>query len=386
MPTVFLTHNANALQIYYGERPLARLRDLAGVRLNPAGVLLGTEGLIEAARGCELIIGDVNTPAEGALFDQLPDLVALHRCAVDRRTIDVAAASRNGVLVTNASAGFVDSVTELVFGLIVDLARGVSDAVAEYRTGAIPTQRVGVQLAGATLGVIGNGGIGSRVAAIGRAFAMTVLVHDPHKTVVEADIEQTGLDELLSASDFVVCLAVATEETRHLMSAERFAAMKPTAFFVNTSRPMLVDEEALADVLEAERIAGAALDVGSGPEMIPPVALTRLRNVVATPHFGGLTLQATQAQCLGHRLQGWADGEIRTGERRRRWCGPYGFSERLPPGGHRRLPRRDRDRPPALCQRSRRARFPPPDRRPARLDRKRWHPADHAGPMTGERR
>ena len=298
MATVFLTHDPNALRVYYGEAALGALRELAEVRLNPTGALLGTEALIEAAKGCDLIVGDVNTPAGAALFDALPDLVAFHRCAVDRRTIDVEAASRNGVLVTNASPGFIDSVAELVFGLMIDLARGVSDAVAQYRSARMPSQRHGVQLAGATLGIIGFGSIGVRVAELGRAFGMTVLVNDPRKAVDEPDIRQTGLDELLAASDFVVLLAVANEDTRYLMNADRFAAMKRTAFFVNVSRPMLVDEHALAAALASGRIAGAALDVGSAPEMLPPVALGRLPNVIATPHIGGLTPQATQAQAL----------------------------------------------------------------------------------------
>ncbi len=296
--TVFLTHDPNALRVYYGEAALAALRELAAVRLNPAGRLLATDALIEAAAGCQLVVGDVNTPAEAALFDALPDLVAFHRCAVDRYTIDVAAASRNGVLVTNASPGFASSVAELVFGLMIDLARGVSGAVAEYRAGRIPAQRMGVQLDGATLGVIGHGSIGAHVAAVGRAFGMTVLVHDPHKTVAEPGIRQTGLDELLAASDFVVLLAVATDETRHLMNAARFAAMKRTGLFVNAARPMLVDEAALAQALQAGTIAGAALDVGSAPEMMPPPALARLPNVIATPHIGGLTPAATGAQAM----------------------------------------------------------------------------------------
>ncbi len=151
---------------------------------------------------------------------------------------------------------------------------------------------------GATLGVIGYGSIGTHVAAVGRAFGMTVLVHDPHKTVADPGIRQTGLDELLGASDFVVLLAVATEETRGMMDAARFAAMKPSAFFVNVARPMLVDEAALAEALAQGRIAGAALDVGSGAEMMPPVELGRLPTVIATPHIGGLTPAATGAQAM----------------------------------------------------------------------------------------
>ncbi len=298
MATVFLTHEPEALAVYYGDAALAALRELAEVRINPTGRTLDTAALVEAAAGCELIVGDVNTPAEAALFDGLPDLVSFHRCAVDRRTLDIAAASRNGVLVTNASPGFVPAVTELVFGLMIDLARGVSGAVAAFRAGSVPRQRMGVQLDGATLGVIGYGSIGKRVAELGRAFGMTVLVHDPHKTVAEPGVRQAGLEEVLAAADFVICLAVATEETRHLMNAERFAAMKPSAFFVNVARPMLVDEAALAEALRAGRIAGAALDVGTGPEMMPPPALTALPNVIATPHAGGLTPQATQSQAM----------------------------------------------------------------------------------------
>lgn len=296
--TVFLTHDPNALGVYYGEAALEALRGIAEVRLNPTGGLLPTDALVQAAAGCQLIVGDVNTPAEAALFDSLPELVALHRCAVDRRTIDVEAASRNGILVTNASPGFASAVGELVFGLMIDLARGVSAAVAGYRAGEIPPQRMGVQLGGATLGVIGHGSIGAHVALTGRALGMTVLVHDPLKTVAEPGIRQTGLDELLAASDFVVLLAVATDETRNLMNAARFAAMRPTAFFVNAARPSLVDEAALAQALQDGRIAGAALDVGSAPEMMPPPALARLPTVIATPHIGGLTPQATQAQAM----------------------------------------------------------------------------------------
>jgi D-3-phosphoglycerate dehydrogenase len=298
MTAIFLTHDPAALGNYYGETALAALRALAEVRLNPKGRLLTTDELIEAARGAEIIVGDVNTPAEAALFGALRDLVAFHRCAVDRRTIDLDAASRNGVLVTNASPGFVNSVTELIFGLMIDLARGITDAAVTYRVGAIPPQRIGVQLAGATLGILGYGSIGSFTAEVGRALGMNVLVHDPFKTVPAPGIRQAGMEEILADSDFVVCLVVATEQTRHLMGADAFARMKPGAFFVNVSRPLLVDEDALEAALVEGRIAGAALDVGSDPGMMPPPRLAGLPNVIATPHIGGLTPTATQAQAL----------------------------------------------------------------------------------------
>ena len=298
MVTAFLTHDAETRRIYYPEAALSQLGEIVEVRTNTTGRLLDSEALIDAAAGCELIIGDVNTPAEAALFDALPDLVAFHRCAVDRRTVDVEAASRVGVLVTNASPGFVSSVTELIFGLIIDAARGISAATMAYRAGAAPAPSLGVQLAGATLGILGYGSIGVFTAEVARSFGMTVLVADPYKTVSDPEIRQTAMEELLAESDFVVCLVVANEETRHLMNAEAFARMKSSAVFINVSRPLLVDEDALHAALVEERIAGAALDVGSAPGMMPPSELAALPNVIATPHVGGLTPAATAAQAL----------------------------------------------------------------------------------------
>jgi len=124
MVAIFLTHDAEFRANYYGARALAGLRELGEVRLNESGAPLATDALIAAAAGCQIIVSDRATPGEAALFDAAPDLVAFLRCAVDIRTVDLPAASRNGVLVTNASPGFVDAATELVFGLMIDLARG----------------------------------------------------------------------------------------------------------------------------------------------------------------------------------------------------------------------------------------------------------------------
>ena len=222
--------------------------------------------MIAAAAGCDVIVSYRQSPGPAAaLFERLPGLVAFVRCAIDIRNIDVAAASRAGVLVTQASAGFVAAVTELVFGMMVDLARGVSRSAAAYRAGRVPEPRMGRQLAGSTLGVIGYGAIGRRVAEIGRAFGMRVLVSDPYAKVTEPGIEQTSFEALLEASDFVVPLAVATPETENLMDDAAFARMKKGAFFVNVSRGNLVDEAALApgarlgDISPPARSMSAAL-------------------------------------------------------------------------------------------------------------------------------
>ena len=296
MTTLLLTYDTESRRNYYGERSLEGLRSLVEVRLNERPEPLPTADLIEAARGCEIVISDRMTPGEAALFDNCPDLVAFLRCAVDARTIDLDAASRNGILVTNASPGFIDSVSELVFGMIVDLARGITRYATDFHRERACDIVMGRQLAGATLGVLGYGAIGQRVAELGKAFGMTVLVDDPYKTVAEPGIEQRALEDVLSRADFLVCLVVANESTENLIDTAAFARMKPGVYFVNVSRGNLVDEAALEAALTSGRVAGAALDVGRAPDQMPSPRLAKLPNVIATPHIGGLTPQSTEAQ------------------------------------------------------------------------------------------
>jgi D-3-phosphoglycerate dehydrogenase len=241
---------------------------------------------------------DRNTPADAAFFSGCTGIASVHRCAVDIRTIDVAAASEAGVLVTNASPGFIDAVVELSLGLMIDLARGISSYVSDYRHSAPPAARRGAQLSGSTIGIIGYGGIGTRLAEVAQALGMTVLAHDPYKTIETDSVRQTGLEELLGASDFVHCLATATPETENLIGEKAFAAMKDGAYLINVSRGNLVDEAALEEALNDGRIAGAAMDVGRAADQNPSPHLARLPNVVATPHVGGQTPAAIASQAL----------------------------------------------------------------------------------------
>jgi D-3-phosphoglycerate dehydrogenase len=295
---ILLTHSPDAFASYYGERALAGLRKVGEVRMHAGPHSLEGEPLIAAAQDCALIVSYRQSPAPAALFESLPGLVAFLRCAIDIRNVDVPAASKAGVLVTQASAGFVPAVTELVLGLLVDLARGVGRATADYRAGRVPEARPGRQLRGSVLGVIGYGAIGREVARLGAALGMEVLVCDPYAKVAEAGVGQTGFGELLAKADFVVPLAVATPETENLMDAAAFAQMKPGAFFVNVSRGNLVDEAALEAALASGRIAGCALDVGRAPDQMPTPRLAGLAGVIATPHIGGLTPQAIEHQSM----------------------------------------------------------------------------------------
>ena len=312
---IFLTHSPEMRANYYGERALAELRAAAEVRLNTLGRVLTTRDLIAEAQGCAIIVSDRQTPGEAAVFDSLPDLCVFERVAVDIRNIDVAAASRNGVLVTRASPGFVPAVAEWIVGAMVDAGRHVTHYSGAYRAGAAaPESRMGRQLRGSSIGIIGYGAIGSYLANLALTFGMRVLVHDPYKKV-EPPLVQRDLPALLAESDFVVPLAVATEETENLIDAAALARMKPSAWLINASRGNLVDEAALERALDAKAIAGAALDVGRAPDQMPSPHLARRADVIATPHIAGLTPEAIEHQALETARQAAAlvRGEIPPG-------------------------------------------------------------------------
>ena len=290
---ILLTHSPEALRLYYGERALAGLVKLGEVKINSSDTSLQDEALVAAGAECDLIISYRQSPAPAALFERLPKLKAFLRCAIDIRNIDVAAASRAGVLVTQASAGFVTAVSELVLGFLVDLARGITISASSYRNNQLPPARMGKELKGSTLGVIGYGAIGKEVVRLGKALGMRVLIHDPYQPV-----EQVPLDKLLKESDYVVPLAVASAETENLIGKEAFSRMKRGAYLINVSRGNLVDEAALEAALDSGRLAGCALDVGRAPDQMPAPRLAARADVIATPHAAGLTLPAIEHQSL----------------------------------------------------------------------------------------
>ncbi|WP_050385416.1 NAD(P)-dependent oxidoreductase [Bradyrhizobium pachyrhizi] len=293
---VLLAHTPQMRRDYYGERSLNGLRAVADVELHEGEEALDAAALVKAAADVDIIVSDRMTQGRGEIFPLLPKLRAFVRCAVDIRNIDVAAASAAGVLVTHASAGFVQSVAELALGFMVDLSRGVSRATADYHAGRAPEVVMGRQLAGSTIGIIGYGSIGRYFAGIAKVLGMNVLVADPFVTPDDAAIAHLPLDDLLARADYIVCLAIANVQTENLIGQAALARMPKHAFFINLSRGNLVDEAALSAALRDGRIAGAAMDVGRAPDQMPTPELARLHNVIATPHVGGLTPQAIEHQ------------------------------------------------------------------------------------------
>ena len=293
---VFLTHNPEDREAYYG-RALPSLTQVADVVENPLDRDLSTTELIDAAARCDVIVAHRSTPGDAAVFERLPELVAFLRCAVDTSTIDVDAASANGVLVARADKSFVASTAELALGLLLDVARNISVSAAEFASGSTPAQRIGRQLRGRTAGIVGYGSIGSHLAALLVAVGMEVLVHDPFVADPQIDgIRFAGFDELLRTADVVFPLAPASPDTENLIGEAELASMQRGALLINVSRGELLDEDAVADALRSGHLGGLGLDVGRAADQRPTPELAAMSGVVATPHLGGLTPENADAQ------------------------------------------------------------------------------------------
>jgi D-3-phosphoglycerate dehydrogenase len=312
---LLLTHVPQARRQYYGERALARLQELVEVRLHEGAAPLDSKNLMAAAADADFIIADRSTPVPAEVFAGLPKLKVVMRSAIDIRNIDQAAASKAGVLVAHAEAGFVKSVVELTLAFLVDLSRGVTRAATSYHRGEKPEIRIGRQLSGSTVGIIGYGRISRDLAPVLAAIGMKVMVSDPYAQVDDRRFLKLPLEQMLGQADYVICLAIANEETENLMNEAMFARMKPDAFFINMSRGNLIDEAALMKVLQEGRIAGAAMDVGRAPDQMPSPELARLPNVIATPHIGGLTPPASESQAFDtvRQVEALVKGEVPPG-------------------------------------------------------------------------
>jgi D-3-phosphoglycerate dehydrogenase / 2-oxoglutarate reductase len=292
---VFVTHNPEDLDAYYG-RALPQLAAIAEVVINPFDRDLAQDELIDQAAHCEVIVAHRSTAGTAAVFERSPQLLAFLRCAVDISTIDVDAASANGVLVGQADKSFVASTAELALGLMLDVARHITDSTVDYRHNDPPPQRPGRQMRGQTAGIVGYGDIGRYLAGLLVALGMDVIVTDPNRHDVGSELTWVDFDELLARSDVVFPLAQATAATENLIDAAALAMMKPGATLVNVSRGELLDETAVAAALDSGHLGGLAMDVGRAPDQRPSPALASRPRVVSTPHLGGLTPENADAQ------------------------------------------------------------------------------------------
>lgn len=253
----------------------------------------GEDALAARLAGYEIVVlMRERTPVGRALLERLPRLRLLVTTGMRNASLDVAAAAERGVTVCG-TGGLATGTVELTWALILDLARSVSAENANLRVGGWQ-RTVGMDLAGARLGVLGLGRLGARVAQIGVAFGMEVSAWSQNLTAARADevgVRLAGsIHELLSGADVVTIHLVLSDRTRGLIGADELALMKPSAYLVNTSRGPIVDETALVEALRAGRIAGAGLDVFDVEPLPPDHPFRALPHVLATPHLGYVTL------------------------------------------------------------------------------------------------
>jgi glyoxylate reductase len=216
--------------------------------------------------------------------------------AVGYNNIDLPAAAQRGIIVTNTPDVLTEATADLTWALLLALTRRVVEGDAWVRTGHwpgwTPTQMLGADVSGKTLGIIGMGRIGQAVAQRAAGFRMPVIYTGRHGVSNPPGVSwiRRSLDDVLGESDFLSLHVPLTEATRHLIDRHKLALMKPTAFLINTSRGPVVDEAALVSALEAKTIAGAGLDVYE-QEPIVSAGLISLPNVVLLPHLGSATLE-----------------------------------------------------------------------------------------------
>ncbi len=254
------------------------------------------ERLVELIRDVDAIIVRSKPKVTRRVIENAPKLKVIGRAGVGLDNIDLEAAKERGIKIVNSPAASSRSVAELAVGLMLTVARKIAFADRKMREGIwAKKQCMGIELEGKTIGIIGFGRIGYQVAKIAKALGMNVLLYDPYpneERAKEVGGKFVSLEELLKESDVVTLHVPLTESTYHLINEERLKLMKPTAILINAARGAVVDTEALVKALKEGWIAGAGLDVYEEEPLPEDHPLTKLDNVVLTPHIGASTVEA----------------------------------------------------------------------------------------------
>jgi len=256
------------------------------------------EKLKESVVGIKALVVRNQTQVTEEVIAAADDLRIIARAGAGLDNIDTKAAEAAGIVVSFTPQANSISVAELAVGLMISLARQIPAADWDTRAGGWNRQVfTGCELAGKTLGVVGLGRIGVLTATRAKVFGMNIIGHDDYvdpksDSVKELGASMVSLNELLAEADFITCHVPLTDSTREMFNDDLFGKMKPGAFFINTSRGEVVDENALARALQNDQIGGAALDVR---QVEPPDAsspLNSLSNVILTPHIAAFTDEA----------------------------------------------------------------------------------------------
>jgi phosphoglycerate dehydrogenase-like enzyme len=273
------------------------LRDGHDVEIVDGLSVRSESSLARALQGVAATLASVE-PYSAAVLSQASSLKVISRTGVGYDAIDVAEATRRGIVVCTTPGTNQLAVADLAVLLILSCARRLLDAASLLRSGAWTPQPVGVELRGCTVGVVGTGLIGGEVIKRLAGFEPRLLGHDVVRNeglVERYGVRYVDLPTLLRESDFVTLHAPLLPETRHLIDAAALAHMKPSAYLVNTARGPLVDESALAQALADGRLAGAALDVFDVEPLPNDSPLRASERVLLTPHIAGSTVQSRAA-------------------------------------------------------------------------------------------
>jgi glyoxylate reductase len=252
--------------------------------------------LQEGFASADAVITTLAEQVDHTVLARASRLKIIANYAVGYNNIDVVAAGQKGIVVSNTPDVLTDATADLTWALLLTAARRVVEGDRWLRTGRwpgwAPTQMLGGEVTGKTLGIIGMGRIGQAVALRAAGFRMPVIYASRRSVTVPAGLSWSrhSLGEVLAQSDFLSLHVPLTETTRHLIGAGELRTMKPTAFLINTSRGPVIDEAALVSALETGLIAGAGLDVYEH-EPVVHAALPLLPNVVLLPHLGSATLE-----------------------------------------------------------------------------------------------
>lgn len=263
--------------------------------------VLTPQEIIETGKDCDAVLTLLTDRWTPEMMDNFPTLKVIANYAVGFDNIDVEAATKRGIVVTNTPSDVVnEAVAEFTWAMIFSLAKEVV-AANEFAKGGLykgwqPNIFLGHNLTGKTLGIVGLGRIGGMVALRAQGFEMKVLYNSRNRdqeTENSLGLEYRELEQLLAESDFITLHVPLVDETRHLINAQRLGKMKKGSYLINTARGGVVDEHALADALRSGHLAGAALDVHEAePQMNPE--LMQMENVILTPHIASATVEVRE--------------------------------------------------------------------------------------------
>lgn len=296
-----------------------RMKELFDTELSKDDVPMSYEELVDAASRCDVLVSTVTDRIDSKVLSRAGDrlkLIAQFGAGVDN--IDVETAVRRGICVTNTPGVLTEDTADVTMALILAVPRRLIDGARKIEEdefkGWSPTWMLGHSVGNKRLGIVGMGRIGQAVAKRAKAFGMQIHYHNRKKVhpSIEQELEATyweSLDQMLSRMDFVSVNCPHTPATYHLLSARRLALLKPSAYLINTARGEVLDEAALARMLEKGQLAGAGLDVFEHEPEINP-KLKKQSNVVLLPHMGSATLEGRTA--MGEKviinIKTFADG------------------------------------------------------------------------------